>query len=186
MNTLQIIQIQEEIGTKPDGFWGPKSTAACQHFLTGLMPTPNPWPSSDEASLKAFFGPVCQEDLLIGMPVPVPMFFEQKPIKTIRCHRKVADSLGRALTTAYEHAKEVVRVYDGCFNCRNIAGSNSKSLHARGAAIDIDAGNNGSFTHWPTAAQMPFSVMKAFAREGWTSAGAFWGRDAMHHQAVKP
>jgi hypothetical protein len=32
---------------------------------------------------------------------------------------------------------------------------------------------------------MPLEVMETFAREGWVSAGAFWGRDAMHHEAVK-
>jgi hypothetical protein len=30
---------------------------------------------------------------------------------------------------------------------------------------------------------MPLEVMEAFAREGWLSAGAFWGRDSMHAQA---
>jgi hypothetical protein len=32
---------------------------------------------------------------------------------------------------------------------------------------------------------MPFGVMKAFAREGWLSAGAFWQRDSMHAQATQ-
>jgi len=64
-------------------------------------------------------------------------------------------------------------------------GGTSYSLHARGAAIDLDAENNGNLTHWPTAATMPLEVMECFAREGWLSAGAFWGRDAMHHQATQ-
>jgi hypothetical protein len=33
---------------------------------------------------------------------------------------------------------------------------------------------------------MPLEVMEMFAQEGWLSAGAFWGRDAMHSQATKP
>jgi hypothetical protein len=57
-------------------------------------------------------------------------------------------------------------------------------LHARGAAIDLLADTNGNLTAWPVAARMPFAVMEAFAREGWLSAGAFWGRDAMHFQAT--
>jgi hypothetical protein len=32
---------------------------------------------------------------------------------------------------------------------------------------------------------MPLEVMEAFAREGWVSAGAFWSRDAMHHQSTQ-
>jgi hypothetical protein len=32
---------------------------------------------------------------------------------------------------------------------------------------------------------MPIEVMECFAREGWLSAGAFWGYDAMHFQATQ-
>jgi hypothetical protein len=37
---------------------------------------------------------------------------------------------------------------------------------------------------WPTKATMPFEVIEIFAREGWTSGGAYWGYDAMHFQAT--
>jgi len=57
-------------------------------------------------------------------------------------------------------------------------------LHARGAAVDFDPDRNGNKVSWPLSASMPIAVMEAFAREGWLSAGAFWGRDAMHFQAT--
>ena len=38
--------------------------------------------------------------------------------------------------------------------------------------------------HWPMQADMNLDVMEAFAREGWISAGSFWGYDAMHFQAT--
>jgi hypothetical protein len=63
-------------------------------------------------------------------------------------------------------------------------GGSTPSLHARGAAIDLDPDNNANKQHWPASATMPFAVMEAFAREGWLSAGAFWSRDAMHSQAT--
>jgi hypothetical protein len=44
---------------------------------------------------------------------------------------------------------------------------------------------NGNHAHWPLTADMPLVVMEEFAREGWLSAGAFWGRDAMHFQATQ-
>jgi hypothetical protein len=34
-------------------------------------------------------------------------------------------------------------------------------------------------------ADMPLEIMECFAREGWLSAGAFWGYDAMHFQATQ-
>lgn len=162
--------------------------AACQKYLKSLMPNPNPWPSSDEASLLAFYGRAGDESQLVSMQVPfgVEMYYEDTQVTTIRCHRKVAASLSRALSAAYKTTPAVVSVYDGCYNNRNVRGGKIPSLHARGAAIDLDAENNGNQTHWPARALMPFSVMEAFAREGWTSAGAFWSRDAMHFQATKP
>jgi hypothetical protein len=185
MTQQQIKWTQERVGTEPDGFWGPKSTAAAQRHLRSLMPKPNPWPETSETALRKFYGSACDESLLINLPAPVPMFFEGKKIRTVRCHEAVADSLERILRAAYIVAPEVVKTYDGCYNCRKIAGSSVTSLHARGAAIDIDARRNGAFTHWPTRAWMPILVMECFACEGWLSAGVFWSRDSMHHQATR-
>ena len=185
MNSTEIKAIQSKIGTTPDGFWGPKSIAACQKYLRALMPSPNPWPKSDQASLTKFYGAAGDESQLVNLPAPVPMYYEGKRIKTIRCHRLVAASLARALTDAHSFAPEVVKVYDGCFNNRPMRGGSLPSLHARGAAIDLDAGNNGNHVSWPVRATMPLEVMEAFAREGWLSAGAFWGRDSMHAQATQ-
>ena len=69
-------------------------------------------------------------------------------------------------------------------NNRSMRGGSLPSLHARGAAIDLMPDQNANHTPWPSAATMPMEVMEAFAREGWLSAGAFWGRDAMHFQAT--
>ncbi len=150
------------------------------------MPKPNPWPKEIEADLKKFFGKVCDEGQLITVPAPVPMYFEGKKVPKIRCHKLVADSLCRALTAAFAECPNVISIYDGIYNCRNIAGSTKKSCHARGIAIDIDAGDNGAKTPWPQKAEMPLVVMEAFAREGWLPGGAFWGKDAMHMQATSP
>lgn len=76
--------------------------------------------------------------------------------------------------------------YGGIFNFRKMRGGNSYSMHSWGIAIDLDADDNGNLVSWPVRADMPFEIMEEFAREGWTSAGAFWGRDAMHHEAVRP
>jgi hypothetical protein len=182
---IDIVALQKRIGATPDGFWGPGSIAQCQRYLRSLMPTPNPWPKSDQASLTKFYGAAGDESQLVNVPAPVPMKYDGKLIKTIRCHRKVADSLVRALTEAYARRPDIVQRYDGCFNNRKMRGGSLPSLHARGAAIDLDAGRNGNRISWPVAAVMPIEVMECFAREGWLPAGAFWGRDAMHFQATQ-
>ncbi len=185
MTREQIVKTQDRIGTIPDGFWGPKSIKQCQAYLRSLMPKPNPWPHTDEDSLRQFFGAAGDESRLTNLIAPVSMFYEGHQIKTIKCHHKVAASLKRALIEAYAVHPEFVRVYDGCYNFRPMRGSTIPSLHARGAAIDLSADFNGNQSHWPMNANMPIEVMEAFAREGWIAAGAFWGRDAMHFQATQ-
>lgn len=191
MTRNQIIDMQMKIGTQPDGFWGPKSIAACQKHLRSLMPDINPWPSTDAASLRKFYGDPCDESQLTTITFPYPVFYDGKIVRTARVHRKCAMSLLRVMTAignkyhSYEGIMEEIEDYGGCFNFRLKRGGSSYSLHAYGAAIDLDADDNTFRDNWPMKADMPLEIMEEFAREGWVSAGAFWGYDAMHFQATK-
>ncbi len=189
MTTIEIQDMQRRIGVVPDGWWGPKSIEACQAHLRKLMPAVNPWPLSDRASLERFYGKAGDESNLVNLTPPFPMFYDGKRIKTLRCHRKVSGSLERVLTAIAKFAgkggvMEEAEDYGGCYNFRNKRGGTSLSVHAWGAAIDLDADDNTFRDHWPMQADMNLDVMEAFAREGWISAGAFWGYDAMHFQAT--
>jgi len=184
MKPDEIKAIQTKIGTEPDGFWGPKSIAACHRYLRSLMPSPNPWPNTDQASLTSFYGRAGDESKLVNLEAPCLMTYEGVKVKTVRCNAKVAKSLKRAMEAVAALNDTLPVVYDGCYNNRPMRGGSLPSLHARGAAIDLSASSNGNLVSWPAKATMPFAVMKAFAREGWLSAGAFWGRDAMHFQAT--
>lgn len=186
MTTAEIKAIQTKVGTTPDGFWGPKSIAAAQAHLRALMPSPNPWPATDQASLTAFYGNTGDESKLVNLDVSMlDVRYDGKKCKTLRCHRKVAESLEVILTRLSHSHPEVLRDYCGCFNDRPMRGGSTPSLHARGAAIDFCAGENMNLVSWPVRATMPFEVMEEFAREGWIAAGAFWQRDAMHMQATR-
>ena len=191
MTSTEIKAIQTEIGVAADGFWGPKSIAACQRHLRSLMPSPNPWPRSDQDSLQAFYGSPGDESQLVSFDFPFPTFYEGKRVTRGRCHRKVKDSLVRILSRIGDRWSgtrgiiEEAEDYSGVYANRPMRGGSLPSLHARGAAIDLDADDNGNFVSWPAAADMPLEIMEEFAREGWLSAGAFWGRDAMHFQATQ-
>jgi hypothetical protein len=69
MSKDQIMALQARVGAVADGFWGPKSIAACQRHLKKLMPNPHPWPKSDEASLMAFYGKAGDERQLVALEV---------------------------------------------------------------------------------------------------------------------
>jgi hypothetical protein len=187
MTPQQIKELQRKIGTTPDGFWGPKSEAAVRAHLRALMPTPNPWPATDQASLSAFYGAAGDESRLVYADVTgLGVKYDNVPVRRIRCHAKVADSLVRVLTAISRGPDRfLLELFAGVWNNRKMRGGDLPSLHARGAAIDLDPGGNGNLVHWPAKATMPLAVMEAFAREGWLSAGAFWSKDSMHHQATQ-
>ena len=174
-----------------DGFWGPESQRQCRAYLRSLMPTPNPWPKPDQASLRAFYGEPGDEDNLVRITFPYPMFYGDKVVTSTRCHRKVAESLTRILIDIdgrYGRSRPIMEEaedYSGIFNFRLKRGGTSYSLHAYGAAIDLDVDDNSFRDTWPARADMPIEIMECFAREGWKSGGAFWGYDAQHFEATQ-
>lgn len=191
MTTDQIKKMQLRIGAKSDGFWGPQSIAACQKHLRSLMPSPHPWPFSDQASIRSFYGAPGDESNLVSVEFPYPMFYGGKRVARTRVHRKCADSLLRVLNAIKDmlplapDIADEASDYGGIYNFRSKRGSSSLSMHAWGIAIDLDADDNTFRDSWPMKADMPLEIMECFAREGWLSAGAFWGYDAMHFQATQ-
>lgn len=192
MTTEEIKKIQKKIGVKDDGLWGPKSKQACKDYLLKLMPKNNPWPKSDYASLVAFYGQPGDESNLVSIAFPYPMYYGGKLVRTTRCHKKVAASLLRVLDKIeqyYYNRRDIMEEaedYGGVYNFRLKRGGTSYSLHAWGAAIDLDADDNTLKDPWPQVADMPFEIIEEFAKEGWVSLGAFAGFDGMHFQATKP
>jgi len=187
MTTDQIKAIQSRIGVNPDGFWGPVSTVVCKKHLRSLMPSPNPWPAADRASMIVYYGQPGDESQHVALNVEgLGIAYEGVAKKTIRCHRRIQYPLLRVFEALAKtpEGRQILSRFDGCYNNRPMRGGTSTSIHAWAAAVDFDAGNNGNLTHWPAVATMPFSVIESFAREGFLSAGAFWGRDAMHFQAT--
>ena len=191
MNREQIIEMQKHIGVEPDGFWGPKSNEACRLHLRRMMPSPNPWPTQDFASLHKFYGEPGDENNLVMIAFPYRMLYDGKIITKTRVHKKCAESLLKVLNDIKHLMECKVDIqdeatdYGGCFNFRAKRGGTSWSLHAWGAAIDLDADDNTFKNHWPMQGDMPLEIMEAFSRQGWISAGAFWNFDPMHFQATQ-
>lgn len=194
MTTAEIQRLQERIGTEPDGFWGPKSTAAAKAWLRSMMPVPNPFPP--QSGVTAFYGPHGSNSYsppTKTIHLPFTIYYENTRVDKLNPHEKCADSLLRVFERLADvfpdeaaRRKAGVLNYDGLYNPRPMRGGTAWSMHAWAIAIDFDWEFNGNTTHWPTGARMPIEVMECFAKEGWTAAGAFWSRDAMHFQSTSP
>lgn len=191
MTSEEIKNIQKTIGAKVDGFWGPESIKKCQAYLRSFMPNPSPWPKADQESLRKFYGEAGDESNLVTVDFPFKTLYEGKEVKKFRCNKKVAASLIRVLTNIdnkYGKNRSILEEaedFGGVFNFRLKRGGSTYSLHAYGAAIDLDADDNTFRDSWPVKADMPLEIMVEFAKEGWISAGAFWGYDAMHFECSK-
>lgn len=195
MTLTQIIATQKRVGTTPDGFWGPKSTEAAKKHLRGMMPDPHPFPT--QANVTKFYGPHGEpggfSPPVKTIRLPFTIFYEGTAVKVLRPHEKCADSLlavferlAKVFPTEAARHEAGILTYDGLYAPRPMRGGTAWSMHSWAIAIDLNAAKNGNKWHWPVQAVMPIEVMECFAREGWTAAGAFWSRDAMHMQATRP
>lgn len=196
MTRSEILRTQEKIGTTPDGFWGPKSIVACQRHLRSLMPSSARFPQEGSHAFLDFYGPHGVKGgytpPMKKFTLPFTIYYESTAVKSLSAHVKCANSLLAVFENlAAVYPTEALRrqagilTYDGLYNPRLKRGSSTSwSMHSWATAIDLNAGKNGNKTAWPVQAVMPIEVMECFARVGWLSAGAFWGRDAMHFQAT--
>lgn len=187
MTEAEIVGIQRVIGTVPDGIWGNKSRNACRDYLRSIMPDSDDTPTPDDAAMVACYGQPGDTSNLVAIKVTdLEVMYDSATVETIRVHRLAAPSLLGALQhIATSPSAWVLKKYAGCFNNRSMRGSKRKSKHAWGVAIDLMPATNGLKTRWPEKGNMPFEVMISFARFGWISAGAEWGRDAMHFERTQ-
>lgn len=169
--------------------------------------TTNTWPTQSRAAMNAYYGNPDQnanglpdrdwEDAnLVAITPPYPMTLAwdvRKPVRTIRVHKRCAESLTRALAAIKAHygsktaiEKARMHLYGGCYTFRLMRGGSSLSIHSWGAAIDLDPERNGFGRKYSErAGMMPMPVVAIFKAEGWTWGGLWKKGDAMHFQATK-
>lgn len=155
------------------------------------------WPTPDEASIRAYYGPPGETQLrTVRLPYQMRLSWAltAAPVDRIRCHRLVADDLCSILAEikaeVYQGdmaalAAAGLDILGGVYNLRRMRDNPGKwSMHAWGIAIDLDPLRNDLRTPWPSRATMPVQVIEVFERHGWTSLARVIGRDAMHFQAT--
>jgi hypothetical protein len=105
---------------------------------------------------------------------------------------RVADRLeavSRDLAKLPDSFKKFLVPAAGTYNCRAIAGTDRKSMHAYAAAIDI---NTGYTNYWlwakagkgaiPYANRIPFEIVKIFEDHGFVWGGKWYHYDTMHFE----
>lgn len=129
-----------------------------------------------------------ERDKIISIPLPAQMRFADRPVNSIRVHHKLVGPFHDVFADIYRAALwHVVVPYGGGYVFRLIRGGESLSMHAFGAAIDIDPVRNPLGAH-PNDTYMGSTpsggeVVRIFEKHGFLWGGKFRGRsDAQHFQ----
>lgn len=153
------------------------------------------WPHDDTASKNAFYGDFhsrgWQDMNLHRFVPPFKMYYAGKLMpRGILAHQKIIPALTVIFQEIWEklgHNQAAVDAagasdFGGCFNIRNIAGSNNWSNHSWACAIDLDPDRNGFNTGHGHMSQI---IIDAFKRQGALWGGDYKGRtDPMHFEFV--
>lgn len=137
------------------------------------------WPRDNQAELIRFYGDPAKTvwGQLVNVSPPFKMYYDGKLLKGVKFHRKAAPALEAAFEKIWDYYGQDQDKIDelgisktaGTYNPRKVRGSATKwSNHAFGAAIDINAEENG----FNMAGNIPRPVIAAFKSEG-----ARWGGD---------
>lgn len=150
------------------------------------------WPKDNQTALKNFYGDPGDGEVspqLIKITPPFKMYYDGRLLKTLTFHRKAAPALLASLNKVWDYYDHDQTVIDelgvsktaGTYNHRKVRGSATKwSNHAFGAAIDINAEENG----FNVEGNIPRPVIAAFKSEGFAWGGDYSGRpDPMHFEA---
>lgn len=101
----------------------------------------------------------------------------------------VADAL-EAVSNELDALPDDLIIYlkpsSGTYNCRKIARSNAKSMHAYGAAIDINA-KYSNYWRWSRGEsrwqnQIPIDIVRVFEKHGFIWGGYWYHYDTMHFE----
>lgn len=196
--TLFVVSQLQELDRSGDfpAPWRDDQAAPDDRTKKLITVNPNNWPKMDEVSMTAFYGKVGTSQVTLDLPYPMRIAWDTtSTVGKITCHQKVHDSLGRVLAEGlkqYGNIKTLTELgldlFGGCLNVRKQRGGTKWSIHAWGAALDIDPLNNQ--LKWgrdkATLDAPAYDLWwKLWEKEGWVSLGRVKNYDWMHVQAAR-
>lgn len=151
-----IRSIQQHLNLKQDGIIGPITLQAISQAL-GIKASPV-WPTQAEVrSGNSIFSSPGKEENLVNVIPAYQLYFEGKPIRSIRVHKLIATHVNAALHAVLLHygQSEIQRLgldqYGGSYNLRPTATGKNLSLHAWGIALDFAPASNAYSLKSPRA-----------------------------------
>lgn len=110
-------------------------------------------------------------------------------ITTINGVDRALDAVSRELDELADSFIKYLKPTPGTYSCRQIAGSNVKSMHAYGAALDISA-KYSNYWRWALKGrgelkwqnQIPIEIVNIFERHGFIWGGHWYHYDTMHFE----
>lgn len=153
------------------------------------------WPYDSTDAKMEFYGDFRQRSwastYLIHIQPPFKMYYDgQLLTHGILVNKKCADAIMAALNEIWDKCnhdqaevdKSGASDYGGCFNIRQIAGSNNWSNHSWACAIDLSPKTNGFNAGHGTLSSV---VVQAFKNQSALWGGDYHGRtDPMHFEFV--
>lgn len=103
------------------------------------------WPT--QAQCPSFYGQPGQVELKTITP-PYQLYYDNRPMKTISVHKKIAEPVMRVLTNVRTFYGETrihalkLDDFSGCYNPRRMRGGSAWSMHAYACALDWNAADN--------------------------------------------
>jgi len=102
---------------------------------------------------------------------------------------KALEEVSRELDQLPNDLIKYLKPSAGTYNCRAIAGTNNKSMHAYGAAIDISS-KYSNYWRWSLGSkgepiwrnQIPIQIVRIFERHGFIWGGYWYHYDTMHFE----
>jgi len=193
-----------------DGFMGPQTRYAFEVFAgkdvsteEARKPRPddrlpvqsNRWPRQTESELRSFYGNPGENHTMIDLPFTMKIAWNKRQkINRFTINSRCAESALRcferiaATYDARQRADLGIDLFGGCYNNRNMRGSNRMSTHAFACAIDFSPEENqlrwdSSRARLAQPDAIPF--WQIWEDEGWISLGRARNFDWMHVQSAR-
>ena len=204
-----VRQFQARVGLTVDGMIGARETWPSLRSAQPVV-NPPPLPPAKPAPVTPHFAAVTRGQApsrfgaagspqasqgLVVLPFPMPLAWNlSERINRFRCNRVLEDVMTWVYAEAARHYGEAefrrLRLdrWAGCFAPRRVRGGSSWSIHAYGAAVDVDSERNGLHTataNSPLAGPEYAPWWRIVEATGALSFGKRHGRDWMHWSYVQ-